>query len=315
MKQGWVIGRTMGLALLLMGAAALALHGDVASATYKENKWCMACHKARNADIVTGWQKTGHANTFWKVGQEKAGEQIVADFGASAPFTKDKVAYVMGAGERRQAFLDASLKVLPGEWQVEQKTWKTIPADDATTECLGCHTTAFDAAAKTWVEAGVSCQMCHGPGSEHMTASDKKATIVRPETLEPHARAAICGQCHSTGRDPSGKYAFPVAFRPSQDLAAKFNITKPAGHAPMQQYSELMQSPGHWANNVVCDTCHDPHGASAQPYQLKKPVNDLCLGCHAGKITGPQHAAENLAKQTCAKCHMPDGAHFFKKPQ
>jgi len=314
MTRGALLLKVFVLVAIVMTLSAFALRGDVVSATYKENKWCLMCHKSRNEQIVTAWQKTGHANSFWKVGQEKEGQRIVGEFGPNAPFGKDKIAYVMGAGIRRQAYLDADMKVLPAEWQVEQKSWKAIPQAEAATECLGCHVTGYAPAGKTWVDAGVGCQMCHGPGSEHMASSDKKGTIVRPQTLEAHLRADICGQCHSVGRDSTGKYAFPSGFRPSQPLASRFVDAKPSLHAPQQQYSELVQS-AHWGAGTVCDTCHDPHGASAVPAQLRKSVNELCLGCHQGKITGAQHSPENLAKENCAQCHMPEGSHFFRKPQ
>lgn len=300
--------------IFVFSLIAVALHAAIpADATYKETKFCVMCHKARNAEIVTGWDKTGHAHAFWKVGQEKTGDQIVADFNAAgAPCTKDCVAFVLGSGRRRQAYIGADMKVFAAEWVVTDRVWRAIPSVDATTECISCHVTGYNAAAKTWGDPFVGCQMCHGPGSAHMSSSDKTGTIVRPQTLTPHLRADICGQCHATGRDPSGKFAFPIGYLPGQEVATKFNIVKPTAHAPQQQYSELMQSK-HWAANVVCDTCHDPHGVSTQPAQLKKPINALCQGCHAN-LPGPQHAAASLAKTTCAQCHMPDGAHFFRKP-
>jgi predicted CXXCH cytochrome family protein len=302
--------------VLLLSIVSQTLRADVLTATYKENKWCIACHKGKNAALVAGWQKSGHAKAFWKVGQEKEGEKIVAQITPGGPIDRSKIAGVLGAGIRRQAYLDSNLKVLPAEWMTDTKSFHAIPAAVAATDCIACHVTAYNPAAKTWLEPGVSCQMCHGPGSEHMSASaeNKKTTIVRPQTLTPQQRADICGQCHSVGKDTSGKYAFPAGFRPGMALATKFVDAKPTKHAAQQQYSELIQSPGHWKNGVVCDSCHDPHDTTGLPNQLKKPVNDLCLGCHKGKIAGTQHEDENLQKTTCAVCHMPDGSHFFRKP-
>jgi len=54
--------------------------GDAHSATYKGSKLCLACHKGLNKDLGEAYPKTGHANAFWKVGEETEGEKIVADF-------------------------------------------------------------------------------------------------------------------------------------------------------------------------------------------------------------------------------------------
>ena len=124
----------------------------------------------------------------------------------------------------------------------------------------------------------------------------------------------VCGQCHSFGKDPSGKYAFPVNFRSGDDLIQVFVDAKPVGPGPNQQYSEFIQSK-HYKIGNTCETCHDPHGVGGLPSKLKKPVNDLCLGCHAGKVKDlASHAPNAPAGATCVTCHMPDGSHRFTEP-
>lgn len=315
-KSGFAAKVGILVTVLLIGTAIL-LHGQPsASATYKQESFCIACHKTPNAPIITSWQKSAHANALGKTDDPKSTVKLLPPIDPNCPIQKDKVAYILGIGVKKQAYIGADMKTLPAEWNVAEKTLKPTPQVDATTECIGCHVTGYDPTAKTWVSAGVGCQMCHGPGSDHIMSKPdaKKTTIVQPKTLTPQLRADICGQCHSVGRDISKKYAFPIGFRPGMALATKFVDAKPTKHAPQQQYSELIQSAGHWKNGVVCDTCHEPHGVSTLPNQLRKPINDLCLGCHT-KLEGAQHQPENLKTNTCATCHMPDGSHFFRKPE
>lgn len=298
------------VAALVIVVAAGLVTGDVHTAEYKGSTMCKMCHKAMNKPIVDGYDKTAHPVAMRKADAPGA---IVADFAASTAFTKDKVAYVLGKGRNEQAFLDASFQVLPAVWDVKAKAWKATPAADGATQCVGCHVTNFDPAAKTWTEMGEGCEACHGPGSEHLAGADKKTTVVNPKNLDKAKQSMVCGQCHSVGKDPSGKFAFPVGFRPGDDLAAKFVDAKPVAPGRNQQYSELIQSK-HGPAGVGCADCHDPHNVAGIKGQLRKPVNDLCLGCHAAKIKDmATHAPTAPAGSTCATCHMPNGQHTFKK--
>jgi len=83
--------------------------------------------------------------------------------------------------------------------------------------CLECHVVQgrlrpTETGQDTHVaELGISCEVCHGPGAEHVAANqnplrryasylanDRDSTIVQPEHL-PHDRSTeVCGQCHST---------------------------------------------------------------------------------------------------------------------
>lgn len=299
---------------VVVAVGVVASHGQ-AGGGYAGNRLCVACHKRTEAAIVEGYQKTAHAQAM----QAVADATIVADF-ANAPFDRAKIAYVLCRGRHEQAYLDADLKVLPGIWSVDRKAWLPQEAVDAATECLGCHTVGFNPETRTWVEMGVGCESCHGPGKTHTTAKkeDRKSTILNSANFEPKVQAMTCGQCHSRGRDKSGKYAFPHGYVPGGDLAAAFDDAKPAEAGRNQQFSDLMQSPKHWDNGVVCEKCHDPHGDTAQPYQLRLPINETCLQCHADKI---KSLAEHVAAKgktapenaTCATCHMPEGRHLFDK--
>lgn len=290
-------------------ATTLAL-SDVHTAEYKGSALCKMCHQLTHKDLVAAYDKTAHPKAMTKPDAEGV---IVGDFEGNPAFTKDKVAFVLGKGVREQAYLDENLQVLPAKWDAVAKKWRPTQAVDGATQCVGCHTTNYDPAKKTWSETGATCESCHGPGSEH-TAGDENA-IVKPKTLEKPRQVMICGQCHSAGKDPSGKYAFPVGFRPGDDLTKCFVDSKPTGPGRNQQYSEFIQSKM-YAEGIGCTTCHDPHGRTGLQYQLVKPVNDLCLPCHKAKITDMKtHAPTAAADATCASCHMHGGVHTFIPPK
>lgn len=305
----------VGALVLLAGLVVLAGHGAVVDAAYTGQKMCIVCHGLKHKPITTAFPKTAHARAML----EATDATIVADF-TNAPFEKAKAAYVLGSGRHEQAYLTADLKVLPGLWLVGEKKWIPHEEVDGATECVGCHTVDFDPATKKWKQLGVGCESCHGPGGQHnmAKAEDRKTTILNPKELEPQLQAQACGQCHSRGRSKDGQTAFPHKYRPGTDLTAVFVDAKPTTPGRNQQLSELMQSPKHWQAGVVCETCHDPHGDTEFPYQLKMAIDDTCLQCHKDKIVSlAAHVADKKvtapAGATCATCHMPDGVHNFAK--
>lgn len=304
--KAWI---ALSAAIVLTIVVIAATAQPPADATYKGSKACVLCHKNSHAAIVQGYDRTGHAKAFADAAQTPTA--IVAQFGEEAPFKKEQIKYVLGAGKAAQAYMDASFQVLPGEWDAANKRWKPTSAVDGSKQCIGCHVTGYKPEAKTWVQASVGCESCHGPGSAHAASGDKKK-ILNPKTLPKDREAVVCGQCHSKGTDPTKTYAFPTSFRPGDDLAKVFVDAKPTARGRNQQYSEMIGSK-HLANGVVCTTCHEPHGAgAAQSFQLRKPVTDLCLGCHKDKEIA-KHAPGAPEGATCATCHMMAGSHTFRK--
>jgi predicted CXXCH cytochrome family protein len=200
---------------------------------------------------------------------------------------------------------------------VKEQAWAPQEAVDAKTDCLGCHTSGYDPATAKWTELGVDCEMCHGPGSAHAgSAPDaKRSTIVNPKSLDPAHQAAVCGRCHSVGKDKDGIHTFSTTFRPGDDLDQSFTLTQNVEKgARNSQYNELRLGGGkHLAAGTACTSCHDPHGS--KPMQLRAAsVNELCLTCHQGKLQGAQHSEGALKAVSCATCHMSHGSHAFVPP-
>jgi formate-dependent nitrite reductase cytochrome c552 subunit len=175
--------------------------------------------------------------------------------------------------------------------------------------CAGCHTTGYDAAARTFAEASIACESCHGPGAAH-AESQKRDDIINPATLQGEKANHVCAQCHTRGDDRSGKYPFPIGYTPGDDLSRHFTFAEPVkgknsdlfwgnGMARRHhaQYNELMQSK-HFQNGLHCFDCHEVHGfrstrpsaktqlmARTERFLLKKRARFICFKCHTTRET------------------------------
>ncbi len=317
----WVRWGRFAVPGVLALAVVAAVNGQApANARYVGSKMCLTCHMQHNPEIVTGFPATAHMNAM----AEATDENVKADF-ANAPFAREQVAFTFGSGHRQQAYLDENFQVLPGKWVIAEQRWEPIEAVDAKTQCIGCHVTGFDAEKGTWKAYGVGCEGCHGPGSVHALATGEaiKNTILDLYDLDPHEQAQVCGQCHAPGLAKDGVHMFPHTYRPGDDLEEHFDLGEPVPGGMNQQYADLIRSPKHWDNEVICSTCHDPHVQTGNEWQLRRPVTEQCLSCHRAAM-GTTEAIPNLEDHvqdkgvtapldaTCATCHMPDGRHTFR---
>lgn len=138
--------------------------------------------------------------------------------------------------------------------------------------------------AGTWMEPGVQCEACHGPGSKHVSA-----TFLRQQFVDPTGEMT-CYACHSR---PFG----------STDgvIAAKDGYLQ-----PQTEYPSLLSSGGHAA--FQCTYCHNPH--VSVNYDRPNAIRNECPACHTnmnmalheGKVLTRGNYTEVLK---CQSCHMP----------
>jgi tetratricopeptide (TPR) repeat protein len=191
--------------------------------------------------------------------------------------------------------------------------------------CLQCHASRLQPVPETenryasvpFLEGGVSCERCHGPGRNHvvkMKAGDRSGEleIVNPAKLEPARRDSVCAQCHLTGaariaratkvRDP---------YRPGALLADSLAVFTWSGagqsnSAATSHYEKLQQSACKKASGdrLWCVSCHDPHD---QPPPEKRAAfhRQRCQTCHQTADCKEAPAARRNAGEDCAGCHMP----------
>jgi hypothetical protein len=164
--------------------------------------------------------------------------------------------------------------------------------------CFQCHSTGAaglgDDFAIRPAELGVRCEVCHGPGQQHVAAVQRgdaekaKALIVNPATLPAAKINELCGNCHRV----------PAAEGRAFDFSNPWHVR----HQPpyLSQSRCFRESEG----ALSCFTCHDPH----QKLQRNAAghYNARCAGCHADASAHPALAAGAAAPLAdCIACHMP----------
>jgi predicted CXXCH cytochrome family protein len=277
---------------------------------------CNGCHE----DKYGTWQHTLHAKLVQNPTQDPSA--VVGDFMQADPaltFGLTDVAYTLGS-RWSQLYLTQTVSntftILPAQWIVATGEWKPYHPEDWSTrdwrqECGSCHTTGLETQNWTFTEFGVGCESCHGPGRAH--AAD-------PENVKPFADIddQVCGACHSRGQSPDG-HPFPATYRPGDSLADHFSFATsedavwPDGSAKLheQQYMDwILGNKMADSGKINCTTCHAVHDTGAATGQIVKPVNELCLDCHAQQGALIQHtpfheAAMQKQEFFCTDCHMP----------
>jgi len=142
--------------------------------------------------------------------------------------------------------------------------------------------------------ANVTCEDCHGPGSEH-DADPRKISVTLRETL--------CGTCHNGTVGPNRAAQWsnsahgnaPRSFATSNEACMRCHTARAYLQSLRGESPEGVQ-PG--APGVTCAACHDPHDGSL-PAQLRLfgmvPLASggaynagraaSCFVCHQGEVT------------------------------
>lgn len=206
----------------------------------------------------------------------------------------------------------------PMFWEKSPKKWAT-PDNTLSRNCAGCHATGVKIKTKDfkdyksvvidwdYKDLNITCERCHGPGSEHAKTSEK-TQIISPKYLTAKAGNELCGQCH--GNHDGRSITPPGIYKPAYDgnykdtlghgffvpgvysLETFFaNYEKPTtsldpdwkegafhswpdqthARSHSMELSDLRRS-AHYSNKtekLTCYTCHDAHTLDAGPASLK----------------------------------------------
>jgi len=255
-----------------------------------------------------------------------------------------KIEHVMG-GKNVYFFLTqlerGRLQVLPLAYDVRRQEWYNTTAasvrheadldDEAidwrepaltfNTSCYTCHvsqlSTNYDLETDTyntvWLEPGINCETCHGPGGEHVRVCSEEScpedmAIIRTTDFTAQQTNDLCAPCHAKMWPITQSFMPGERYFDHYDLAAfEHPDFYPDGRDLGENftYTLWLTSPCLASAELDCLDCHTSsgryrfHGARA---------NDACLPCHEQRVRDApahtRHAAGSPGNE-CVACHMP----------
>jgi hypothetical protein len=289
-------------------AAAAATPTPAGARVHVGSLACQPCHAAIHAE----WLASAHATTVRPATFED--EDRLASFVQCSDLTATHV-----LGDRHQVryllereavpWGDGRWLALPCAWDVADKSvellhvadWETLPWERS---CAPCHVTGFRAADAGFLELGVGCESCHGPGSEHV-ASARKDVIASFSAAPDGTEVTACAACHlqdGVSRRTGRKY--PDGFVPGGTLFDDFtfdwaSLDAPAEDRALDVHQKLVirQLAEDGDTTVRCTACHDMHGLGHARHAAA-PRGSLCSTCHRDDMTLREYG------HTCNVCEF-----------
>ena len=275
-------------------AATYNVIGNAPRDAYAGSMKCLGCHAGFNPDVVDAYTQSGHHFALSAVSGQAPSYPVFAP-GVPAPpqgTSWSDISYVIGGYGWSANFEQDNGTLLNGpaaQYNCANSRLGTpaqfvaFPDDNSTQDqftCGACHATGYSPEghqgnlsniAGAWVEDGVGCEACHGPGAKH--ASNPSG--VKPP-LDP---ATTCATCHR--RDSLSVVEAGAGLLRNE-----------------QQASELKASPHSF---LQCTRCHNPHASAHYDDQAAgTALVTECTYCHTTVTVGL--GMQNLE---CADCHMP----------
>ena len=231
-------------------------------------------------------------------------------------------------------------------WTRQHFNWNYMCADCHSTDLKKNYDLASNSYNTTWAEINVSCEACHGPGSEHVAwaaspedykgerADSSGLTVVLkepmeggwkidPETLKPSrsrplesdVQVETCARCHSRRRPLEADFQHGQKFLDTHGLSVLEDLLyHPDGQIDEEVYvhGSFVQSKM-FHKDVRCTDCHNPH-----TLKLRLPGNAVCSQCHVPtKYDTPDHHHHMVGSTgaSCIDCHMPTKHYMVVDPR
>jgi Flp pilus assembly protein TadD len=270
----------------------------------------------------------------------------------------EQINYIVGSGQHTNSHMtnvNGYVYQVPATFYTQKGQWDLPPGFEdghnsrfnrkIELECMTCHN-AYPKIVEgsenkyEMIPAGIDCERCHGPGSEHVKqkmqgklidiSKEIDYSIVNPAKLPIALQMDICQRCHIQGNAVLNEGKSFYDFRPGMHLSDVMNVYMPvykgreeehimASHVERLKMSEcFIKSNANvsaantlkpFENGMTCVTCHNPH--VSVKITGKDHFNNACKKCHnpAG-IHTKLMCSEDIRKRStindnCVQCHMP----------
>jgi hypothetical protein len=302
----------------LTGTGA-GMHDDAAR-DFRGSASCRPCHE----DHYGAWSMSYHARTLKDPSVDPAA--VAAVFTGRETFSRQEIYRSLGTHWTQRYLIerDEGVRVSKEVWSLFDKEWsKPYWREQMWRElCAGCHYTGYNPYVETFVEEGVGCESCHGPGGSHVD-SRLPEHILNPAKLDANGRDTICASCHTHGHDRTGEFRYPVGYAAGQDLTLYFKGLIPKKGQDKETFkddgslADRLRSFRYWVNRflarkgVNCTLCKSfRSGGETAPETTNEPdemsLAEHCFSCHSLIEEGSSvHAAELTAETDCYGCHEP----------
>ncbi|MGA7626084.1 MAG: cytochrome c3 family protein [Candidatus Acidiferrales bacterium] len=231
----------------------------------------------------------------------------------------------------------------PGSPRADLQSWQKL---DQTTSyqavCAVCHTSqlrnvkggSFEPENLEFREAGIDCEMCHGPSARHVTSmnseDDYDKGVLDPPIdfgkISNRDFVAVCSQCHmqSAIRTPgphgelnystTGSFFKRNPIIPFGEFSRKGFYKDGRFRQTTFVVEALERSKCFRLGQVSCGTCHNPHthdeSSNQKALKFRDDPDKMCTGCHAqfqGQVKSAAHTHHTAGTEgsQCVSCHMP----------
>ena len=219
------------------------------------------------------------------------------------------------------------------EWTDRMLTFNAACHDCHVSQLRKNYDPATDSYMTTWNEAGINCEVCHGPAEAHVQAAKEAEArneelvdmkLVRfHDDLNAAQRDATCAPCHAKMSPLTRDFTPGELFFDHYDLEGYEDPDfYPDGRDLGENYTQTgwMANPCAQSGQLECIHCHTSSGR----FRFADNPNQACLPCHQERVDHilehSHHSAE--AGVTCVDCHLPMTAqahmrrsdHTFRPP-
>ncbi len=267
--------------------------------------------------------------------------------GADGTMQTWPVAYAFGYEPLQQYLIPTEkgrLQAFTVAWDTEGERWFSLSEDECIEPpdwlhwtgdgmnwnymCADCHSTdlqrrfnlAEGAYETAFAEIDVSCETCHGPGSDHVRmarsgAYDAARSGLTASFATPREQLETCAPCHSRRRIVYPNHIAGNAFLDHYDpelLEEGLYFADGQIRDEVYVYGSFLQS-RMYAEGVACADCHDPHTT-----RVKFEGNALCGQCHDAAVYDTfEHIRhpEGAEGAQCVDCHMPERTYMAVDPR